>query len=68
MLSIVEIDKKIKKGTVYTLTVPFEKRELRGKFIEKNFDGYYVFKITNRDTDIDEYLTKTPFNCVLEFN
>jgi hypothetical protein len=49
-------------GKLFTLKEMDEGRDLRARFVEINYDGYYVFKITSTNTELDEFLTKTPNN------
>ncbi len=37
---------------------------LRGKLFDIDMEGYYCFKITTRNSEIDEYQTKRPLEDV----
>lgn len=55
-------------GSLFTVNVPNDDLKgstpLRGRLIEITLDGAYCFKITSRNTDVDEYDTKRPLKDV----
>lgn len=51
-------------GRTYALT-GCEMDGTRGRLTEITFDGYYVFKITTKGSDIEELMTKVPEENVI---
>lgn len=48
-------------GKTYTLKGKGENGiDLKGKLIDINLDGTYKFKITTKETELDEFWTKVP--------
>lgn len=48
-------------GNIFNLKgIGEEGIDIRGKFTDIDHEGYYVFRITSQNTDIEEYLTRAP--------
>lgn len=48
-------------GKLYTIKGIGEKGEdLKSKFISIDKEGYYIFKITSHNTNLEEYMTRNP--------
>ena len=48
-------------GKIYVLRdVDDSGKDINGKFVELDREGYYVFKITTRTSELEEFCTKRP--------
>lgn len=52
-------------GKIYILR-DVDETDIKAKFIEIDRDGYYVFKITTRSSELEEFWTKVPEENVFE--
>lgn len=59
--------KKPIMGRIYVLRdVDDTGNDIQGKVVDFNREGYYVFKVTTRTSDLDEFSTKRPEENVFE--